>query len=107
MDLFKEPIRYGAMVQLTEEKYPKIDKTEVIITDDGENVYVAAKSFYFDMSKEDNRIFVDRKQVGDYAIISKDEPIHKLLGALNTVLCNVSELLEKGKQGRLNESENL
>ena len=107
MELFKEPTRYDAVVQLFDEKYPKIEKAKVIITDDGESVLVGARALYTDMTKEEDRIYVTSKQVGDYVVIFKNDPIHKLLDALNTVLNNVSDLVERGKQGRLNESDNL
>lgn len=107
MELFREPTRYSAKVQLFDDNYPKVDKAEVIITHDGKDVTVGVKASYINMTREKDCILACSNLVGDYEVLCEDEPIHKLFEALSTVLGNVSELVEKGKQGKLNEGDNL
>ena len=100
---FEEKSRYDALIQLVKKDFPELANAKVIITDDGDNVIIAAKAAFINVHKEENRIFANSEVVGHHCTVSKTEPITKFFDVLKEVLETVSAMVEDGKNGRLNK----
>ena len=105
-DFFKDPIRYEAVLQLTNGEFPELKRATVVITDNGDDALVGIKALYRKTGTKDGYIFASMEQVGDYCRVSKSCTVDEFFGRLKKVLENVSDMVERAEQGKYSQSEN-
>ena len=95
----EEKQRYDAVFQLIKKDYPELKNASLVITDDGDKVYIAVKALVPVFYKQDDHVFAKQEQVGDYCIVSKSATIAMFFDAIKERLESVSALAEEVKNG--------
>lgn len=95
----EEKQRYDAVVQLIQKDYPELKNASLVITDDGDNVFIAVKATVPVFRTEEEHLCAMMKQVGDYCSVSKSDPITKLFDAIKEMFESVCKLAEEVKNG--------
>ena len=105
-ELFREPIRYDAVLQLTCGEFPELKRATVVITDNGDDALIGVKALYRKTGTKDGYIFASMEQVGDYCKVSKSCTVDEFFCSLKNVLERVSNMVERAEKGEYSQNEN-
>ena len=88
--------RINGVFRLGKEDYPERKRTNIIITDDGDNVCVGvtAVANVYELD-EDGNITIHPEQWGDLKKISKDAPVGCIFDSLKELFETVPEIIDR------------
>ena len=97
---FEEKLRYDAVFQLLKKDYPELKNAKVIITEDGDHIFVGVTARVLVVERfEDGSFQANENQVGEYCKVSKSDPISKFFDSLREMLEVVSKAANEAKKG--------
>ena len=86
----------NAVIRLGNEDYPERKRTAIVITDEGDNVYVGVKAIarVYERNDEGN-ISIHEEQWGEISALHKDAPIGCLFDSLKELFDKVPEIIDR------------
>lgn len=90
----------NAIFRLGKEEYPERKRTTIIISDEGDKVYVGVKAIaHVFKKKDDGNMDVTMEQYGDVIGIDQNAPISSFFNTLKELFDNVPEIVDGNNTG--------
>jgi hypothetical protein len=96
----------NCVFRLSEEKYPELKDASIIISEEGDQVYIGVKCMGRIYSVENGSITVRPMQFGDIGHVSKSATVEELFEVLNSTFKSVQQLIDQAKSGTVDDLMN-
>lgn len=96
----------NCVFRLPEEKYPELQDASIIISEEGDQVYIGVKCMGRIASVENGFVTVRPMQFGDVGHVSKSATVEELFEVLNSTFKSVQQLINQSTRGTVEDLMN-